>query len=83
MLSIPDAEEVLPRRRNHGLKPSDEPALMMRRCYGECQCVRRLRSATDLGEVRDREPDTEEGGEHVGGVVVVLPASALDDIASA
>lgn len=36
MLSIPDAEEVLPSRRNHGLKPSDEPALIMRKCYKEC-----------------------------------------------
>jgi len=30
MLSMPDAEEVLPRRRNHGLNPSDEPLEMMR-----------------------------------------------------
>jgi hypothetical protein len=30
MFSMPDAEEVLPRRRNHGLNPSDEPLEMMR-----------------------------------------------------
>jgi len=30
MLSMPDAEEVLPRRRNHGLKPSEERLEMMR-----------------------------------------------------
>jgi hypothetical protein len=30
MLSMPDAEEVLPRRRNHGLNPSEEPLEMMR-----------------------------------------------------
>ena len=30
MLSMPDAEEVLPRRRNHGLNPSEEPFEMMR-----------------------------------------------------
>lgn len=30
MLSMPDAEEVLPRRRNHGLNPSDEPLEMIR-----------------------------------------------------
>lgn len=32
MFKRPAAEEVLPRSRNHGLKPSEEPLFIIRRC---------------------------------------------------
>ena len=56
MLSIPDAEEVLPSRRNHGLKPSEDPALMIRRCCRYCHKMRKLWNwgrQTNLREVGD------------------------------
>ena len=33
MFNIPAADDVAPRRRNHGLNPSDEPLCMIRKCY--------------------------------------------------
>ena len=33
MLSIPEADEVLPKRRNHGLKPSEDLDEMILQCY--------------------------------------------------
>ena len=33
IFSIADADDVLPKRRNHGLKPSDDLAEMIRQCY--------------------------------------------------
>ena len=36
IFSMAEAEDVLPSKRNHGLKPSEDPALMMRRCFMLC-----------------------------------------------
>jgi hypothetical protein len=33
MFSIPAAPDVLPSNKNHGLKPSEEPMRMIRKCY--------------------------------------------------
>ena len=39
IFSIPDAEDKLPNNKNHGLKPSDEFASIILRCY-TCLSVR-------------------------------------------
>jgi hypothetical protein len=36
MFSIPDAHDVLPNNRNHGLNPSELLANMILRCYSRC-----------------------------------------------
>ena len=35
-----EAEDVLPKRRNHGLNPSEDLAEMIRQCWGDPDSVR-------------------------------------------
>lgn len=79
MFNIPAADDVLPSNKNHGLNPSDDPLLMMRKCYPfkyhRNHVSRRYHSENKeahLRSIRDEEAADETHCQEVFEYVIVL-----------
>lgn len=77
MFSIPAADDVLPNSKNHGLKPSDDFLLNIRRCCSiGCQLLvtrnEILYLDTHLREIGDDETEAKKGRKHGGEPVMLL-----------
>lgn len=77
MFSNPVAAEVLPRSKNHGLKPSEDFASMILRCctqplYQPNHHNKPRTPPTHLWEIGDDQADTEARSQDVGEYIVLL-----------
>ena len=77
MLSIPAVALVVPRSRNNGLSPSEDPLRMIRKCYLNVSTARSSQhkkegARTDLGKIGNYEPYTQAEGQGSREPVVML-----------
>ena len=71
--SMPAADEVLPNSRNHGLKPSEDPFVIIFKCFKACKHIYSSSiKLTNLGYIRREQSRYEPNRKKVGHQIMIL-----------